>query len=66
MTRKSRQSHFYKISKRLIDKHTLFAHNEMSFFASVVHDWRIFSVMSVSSSGVMLVFQNRGLHLTLR
>jgi len=30
------QSHFYKISKHLIDKHSLFAQKQMSFLASVM------------------------------
>jgi len=31
-----RVSHFYKISKHLIDKRSLFAHKKMSFFASIL------------------------------
>jgi len=39
VTRDDSQSHFYKIFKHLTDKPSYFPHKEISFFASVAHNW---------------------------
>jgi len=61
------QSHFYKISKRLIDKHSSFAHKEMSFFCfSGDQHLRKYSVLTVFPSAVMMHFKYQVFRLTRR
>jgi len=55
MTQDSSQSHFYKISERLMDKPCLFAHKEMSIFCfSDDQGWWKFSVLMSSRAMIHL------------